>query len=257
MKIQKKKMKDSHLSIISGRVINQLINDKKYLALSVMAPMLIILFFKLFADAMLAITPGFVVARYALPIAAFIVHFLCFILCAIALVQERKASTLERLYISGVKRSSIIGGYAIGYIGLATVQSIIVLTETSLLFELNLDNGDFVLVFIVIWMLAIASVLLGIFISTFAQTEGHIFPFIPLVILPSIFLSGLLIDVELLPDAVQIISKLLPLHYANNIIKGIIYDDLSPGKLLSNLLGLFSFAFLLWVLASSTLKETD
>ena len=250
-------MKDSHLGIISGRVINQLINDKKYLALSVVAPMLIILFFKLFADAMVSITPGFVVSRYALPIAAFIVHFLCFILCAIALVQERKAGTLERLFISGVKRSSIIGGYAIGYIGLATVQSLIVLTETSFLFELNLDNGELTLVFIVIWMLAIASVLLGIFISTFAQTEGHVFPFIPLVILPSIFLSGLLIDIDLLPEAIQMVGMLLPLHYANNIIEGLVYDDLSPNKLIFNLSGLGIFALLLWALASSTLKEAE
>jgi ABC-2 type transport system permease protein len=238
-------------------VIRQLVSDKKYLALSIVAPMLIIFFFKLFSDGIVGTTPSFVVTRYAVPIAAFIVHFLCFILCAIALVQERKAGTLERLFISGAERISIIGGYTLGYIGLATAQSFIVLTETSLLFELDLSFNELSLVFFVIWMLAIVSVLLGIFISTFARTEGHVFPFIPLVILPSIFLSGLLIDTALLPEPVQFFSLILPLRYANNIITGIVYDDTTNSAMAMNFLYLMIYAFLLWLLAASTLKETD
>lgn len=246
-----------HLTIVSRRVIKQLILDKRYLFLSIVAPLIIIGFYKLFADAITSSTPGFVIARYAVPISAFIVHFLCFILCAIALVQERKDGTLERLFINGVNRSSIIGGYALGYFGLATLQSFIVLAETIWLFDLNFTSGEIMLIFIVIWLLAIVSVLLGIFVSTFARSEGHVFPFIPLLILPSIFLSGLLIDVSLLPNPVQVFSHLLPLNYANNILQDIVFDDLNIHDTLLNVGILVGYAMFLWVLASSTLKETE
>ena len=246
-----------HLTIVSRRVIKQLILDKRYLALSTVAPLIIIGFYKLFADAITSSTPGFVIARYAVPISAFIVHFLCFILCAIALVQERKDGTLERLFINGVNRSSIIGGYALGYFGLATVQSVIVIAETIWLFDLNFTSGEIMLIFIVIWLLAIVSVLLGIFVSTFARSEGHVFPFIPLLILPSIFLSGLLIDVSLLPNPVQFFSHLLPLNYANNILQDIVFDDLNLTETIQNISILFGYALFLWILASSTLKETE
>ncbi|MFM2146807.1 MAG: hypothetical protein RL732_1643, partial [Bacteroidota bacterium] len=87
--------------------------------------------------------------------------------------------------------------------------------------------------------------------------EGHVFPFIPLVILPSIFLSGLLIDTALLPEPVQFFSLILPLRYANNIITGIVYDDTTNSAMAMNFLYLMIYAFLLWLLAASTLKETD
>lgn len=89
---------------------------------------------KLFFDTM---PPGFAVARYAVPVSAFLVHFLAFLLCALVLVQERTAGTLERMFINGFGRAEIIGGYVLGYLGLATLQAVAALTEVLLLFQLS------------------------------------------------------------------------------------------------------------------------
>ena len=77
--------------IVARRVLKQLLRNPRFLALSIVAPLVIIYFLKLFFDTM---PEGFDVARYAVPVAAFLVHFLAFLLCAIALVQERTAGTL-------------------------------------------------------------------------------------------------------------------------------------------------------------------
>ena len=68
--------------VVARRVLAQIAHDRRLLGLSVMAPLLIIYFLKIFFDTMPA---GFNVARYIMPVAAFLVHFLAFLLCAIVL----------------------------------------------------------------------------------------------------------------------------------------------------------------------------
>jgi len=239
--------------IIAKRVVKQLQGDGRFLALSIIAPLIIIYFLKLLLDAFPSFVP---LTNYTIPISAFIVHFLSFLLCAILLVQERTGGTLERMLISGFRRSSIIGGYTIGYLGLATIQTSTVLFESLWLFNLHYGKETIFLLFIVIWLLAIVSVMLGIFISTFARREAHVFPFIPLIILPSVFLTGLFIDVDALPRWAAFIGKCLPFHYALNIIHEIIRPEYSLKNIYMDFAILIGYIFLLWILASITLKET-
>src|ERR1035437_319155 len=208
-----------HTFIIARRVLAQLKGDRRFLALSLIGPLIIIYFLKLLFD---TFPPMVNVKSFTIPICAFIVHFLSFILCAILLVQERTRGTLERMMIGGFSKTSIIGGYTLGYFGLATLQTFTVLAESIWLFKLSYDTRTIVLMFLVIWLLAIVSVMLGIFISTFAKEEAHVLPFIPLIILPSVFLTGLIIQPDGLPVWAQIVGKCLPLHYAVNIIHEII-----------------------------------
>lgn len=244
----------SHTFIIAQRVLSQLKGDKRFLALSIIAPFIIIYFLKLLFD---TFPPDVDVKSYTIPIGAFIVHFLSFILCAILLVQERTRGTLERMMIGGFSKISIIGGYTLGYFSLATLQAISVLAESIWLFNLSYDTKTVLLLFIVIWLLAIVSVMLGIFISTFAKHEGHVFPFIPLIILPSVFLTGLIIDPAGLPLWAEIIGKCLPIHYAINIIHEIIKPEYKITDTFVDFLILTGYIFGLLALASWTLQETE
>ena len=242
--------------IIAGRVLSQLKGDKRFLVLSVIAPLIIIYFLKLLFDTFPP-NPFFSYTHYTIPISAFIVHFLSFILCAILLVQERTRGTLERMMIGGFSKTSIIGGYTLGYFSLATLQAAAVLAESIWLFELDYETKTVVLLFIVIWLLAIVSVMLGIFVSTFAKHEGHVFPFIPLIILPSIFLTGLIVEPSGLPKWAEIVGDCLPLHYAVNIIHEIIKPTYELSSTYADFGMLTGYIFALLLLASLTLKETE
>ncbi|HET7478348.1 MAG TPA: ABC transporter permease [Rubrobacteraceae bacterium] len=243
-----------HTFTVARRVIRQLLHNRRFLALSIVAPLLIVYFLKLFFDTM---PEGFDVARYIVPVAAFIVHFLAFILCAISLVQERTAGTMERMFINGFRRAEIIGGYMLGFLGLATFQAVAALTEAIWLFELDYDTQTLVTLFGVVWLLAIASVMLGIFVSTFARHEGQVFPFIPLIIFPSVFLSGLLMDIEDLPTWAEWLGHAFPLFYANDVIQEVIKPDGSLGDVWGNLVILAGYGVVLLLLASRTLPEVE
>lgn len=145
----------------------------------------------------------------------------------------------------------------LGYLGLATLQAVAALTEVIWLFELDYDTKTLVTLFGVVWLLAIASVMLGIFVSTFAHQEGQVFPFIPLIILPSVFLSGLLMDTDLLPTWAEWLGHAFPLFYANNVIQEVIKPDGSLGAVWGNLAVLAGYGAALLVLASLTLREVE
>ena len=120
--------------IVARRVLTQLRHDHRFLAVSLVAPLMLIFLLKIFFDTM---PSGFNVSRYIVPIAAFIIHFLAFLLCAIVLVQERTIGTMDRMIINGFRRIDIIGGYLLGYTALATVQSALGLTTVLWLFDLG------------------------------------------------------------------------------------------------------------------------
>lgn len=243
-----------HASAIARRVVRQLIRDRRFLALSLIGPLVIIYLLRLFFDTM---PPGFNAARCALPVAAFMVSFFSFLLCAIVLVRERSGGTLERMFINGFSRVEIVAGYVLGYLGLATLQALIALLAVLGLFGLGYGPAVLALLFVVVWLLAIASVLLGIFISTFARNEGQIFPFIPLLILPSVFLSGLLVDTNRLPGWAQLIGRLFPLYHANRLVQGLIGPLASMRGDYGSFLMLVAYSILLLGLASRTLVEVE
>jgi ABC-2 type transport system permease protein len=240
--------------VVAQRVVKQLLHNPRFLVLSIVGPLVIVYFLKVFFD---TLPPTFDVARYAVPVAAFIVHFLAFLLCAIALVQERTAGTLERMFVNGFRRTEIIGGYVLGYLGLATFQAAVVLTEVIWLFELDYEAQTLATLFLVVWLLAIASVMLGIFVSTFARRESQVFPFIPLIALPSVFLSGLLVDVDLLPTWAEWLGHIFPLFYANNVIQEIIQPTGILENVWGNLVVLAGYGVALLLLASLTLREVE
>lgn len=243
-----------HTFAIARRVVKQLLRNPRFLVLSVAAPLVIVYLLKLFFDTM---PEGFDVARYAVPVAAFLVHFLAFLLCAIALVQERTAGTMERMFINGFRRVEIIGGYVLGFLGLATFQAVAALVEAIWLFDLDYDGETLITLFVVVWLLAIASVMLGIFVSTFARHEGQVFPFIPLIILPSVFLSGLLVDVDELPGWAEWLGHAFPLFWANDVIQFVIETGWAFEDIRVSFAVLAGYGVALLLLASLTLREVE
>ena len=163
--------------------------------------------------------------------------------------------TMERMFVNGFRRTEIIAGYVLGFLGLATFQAVAGLAEAIWLFELDYDGETLGMLFVVVWLLAIASVMLGIF--TFARHEGQVFPFVPLIILPSVFLSGLLVDVDELPRWADWLGHAFPLFWANDVIQDVIESGWTFEDVQGSLAVLVAYSVALLVLASLTLREVE
>jgi ABC-2 type transport system permease protein len=233
-------------------VLHQLAADLRFVAVSLIIPLVIVFLLKVFFDAI--DVPMFDQTRFAVPGAAFIVHFVTYILTALVLVRERVSGTMERMFINGYRQIEIIGGYLAAYTILASWQSLLILTWVAIIFDLGYSAGAYVQIYLVIWLLSVLSMALGILVSNFARTEGQVIPFIPLIVIPSVFLSGMIVSVGELPAWAQALARCTPLFYANEALQTIIDGDpLSAAWVPLTALPLLTLGVLL--AASRTLRE--
>jgi ABC-2 type transport system permease protein len=245
----------NRIGAVAGRVLRQLRHDHRFLGLSLVAPVIITYLLKVLFDAVA--NPVYDPTEFIVAYGAFIVHFLTYVLITIALVRERTNGTLARMFINGYRQAEIVGGYLLAYSLLATLQSLLVLGAIQWLFILDYSLTQFASIYLIIWLLAVSSMALGIFVSNFARNEGQVVPFIPLVMLPSIFLSGILIPVERLAEWAQWLSRLTPLFYANEVLLTLI----EPGGVLAHnwamLVGLVGYGTAVLLLSNLTLRELE
>ncbi|MBL8134724.1 MAG: ABC transporter permease [Anaerolineae bacterium] len=239
---------------VALRVLSQLRRDPRFVALSLLMPVLIVYMLSLFFEGV--DVPIFQPEKFVVPVGAYIIHFLTYALCALVLVRERASGTLGRMFINGYRPADVIGGYLIAYSGLALLQSLIVLTGLSLLFNLGYSAGTFAALVAIIWLLALLSITLGMLVSNFARSEGQIFPMIPLVILFSVFFSGILLPIEKLPEFIQPARFITPMYYANNGIQGLIdAGGAAAFDPVSGWVGLIVYGVFLLGIATLTLRE--
>jgi ABC-2 type transport system permease protein len=237
---------------VARNALAELGGDRRFLIVSTVVPVVVIYLLKVFWDAL--DTPLVAQSGFAVPGGVFIVHFVTYVLTAIVLVRERVAGTMERMFISGFRPAEIVAGYLVAYTMLATFQSVIILLWLTYLFDLGLGAGATIEVFVVMWLMAVVSLAMGMLVSNFARNEGQVFPFIPLVMMPPVFLSGMMVAIDRLPTWAQIVSRFVPLRYAVDVIHEItrgvgILSAWGPLLMLPVMAG----AFLM--LAAGTLRE--
>ena len=243
----------NRIGVVAGRVLNQLRRDHRFVGISLMFPLIIIYFIKVVFDVLAA--PSFNISVYVVPYAAFIIHFITFILTAIVLVHERTAGTLARMFVSGYNQIEIVSGYLLAYTVLTTVQSLLILIELNWIFELGYDVGQLGSIYLIMWILAIISMAIGMLVSNFARNEGQVFPFIPLILL-SVILSGILLPIERLPEWAQMLSYLTPLYYVNEVLQELI----GGGGLFDEwivLISLLAYGLVVVGMATLSLRESD
>ena len=190
------------------------------------------------------------------PFIGLLVFFLVYVVTSVSFLRERTLGTLERLMASPLRRTEIVVGYLIGFTLVALVQAAEVLGFGLLV--LNLYNaGSVWLIFGLEVLLAIGAVSLGIFLSTFARNEFQAVQFIPLVVVPQVLLSGLLVPVESEPEWLQAVSNVLPLTYAVDALREVMLKgaDLASSVVMRDVAVLGGFCILAVVAAAATLRR--
>ena len=134
------------------------------------------------------------------------------------------------------------------------LQSVVILAYTVLVLPVSYQ-GDIWQVFVVLVLLTIVAVSLGILVSTFAKNEFQVVQFIPLVIVPQIFLTGVVVPVEGMPWLLENISKVLPLTYAVDMLIGIMLEGQGLLDFGVQIIVLSGFGAIFVIGASLTVKK--
>ncbi|MSQ40382.1 MAG: ABC transporter permease [Dehalococcoidia bacterium] len=178
-----------------------------------------------------------------------------FVLTGVSFLRERAQGTLERLQATPVGRGDILVGYLLGFLLFAVLQTTVILLFTILVLQVSY-TGDLWEIFLFCMVLVVVSVNLGIFISTFARNEFQVVQFIPLVFAPQVFLAGILLPVEQMPQFLQAVARVLPLRYAVAGMREIMLQGKGLSGVTSALGVLAGFAVVLLALAAVTVRRS-
>lgn len=187
------------------------------------------------------------------------IYFQTYLMGALVLVRERVQGTLERMFTYPVRKVEILGGYLLGFSLLGIIQAVYVLIFSYFLFseiEVVFDSHLWLLAPIII-LLVFTSIGISALISSFAKSEAQALQFIPLIIIPALLLSGIFYPVELLSPWLQKGSYLIPLTYAIDSLRELIFENGDLYDIAPSLAGMVILGMVALVAGSFTLKKTS
>jgi ABC-2 type transport system permease protein len=159
---------------------------------------------------------------------AFFAFFFIFLLSAVSFLRERTSGTLERLLATPLRRGELVLGYLVGFSVFALIQAVVIIAFTVFVLKVQY-RGNLATIFLVEAVMVIGAVSLGLLVSAAARNELQAVQFVPLVLLPQVFLSGFLVSLDQLPSLLRPLSYVLPLTYANEALRAVMIKGYALG----------------------------
>lgn len=149
----------------------------------------------------------------------FFVFFFVFLISGVSFLRERTQGTLERLLATPVRRWEIVLGYILGF-GIFTIIQAVLIAWFSVHIIHMMMVGSFILVLIITFLTAMVALTMGTALSAFAENELQMIQFIPLIVVPQVFFSGIF-DMSTMASWLQAIGRFMPLYYSADALKQI------------------------------------
>ncbi len=241
----------------AGRVLRQLRHDHRTIGMMLVLPSVLLgLLYLLWKDVpTLPGTPG-IFDRVGLTMLGIFPFVVMFLVTSIAMLRERTSGTLERLLTTPLARLDLLLGYGLAFGLAAALQAVVTVGIATTVYDLEVAGSTGLVVLIAVAD-AVLGVALGLLASAFARTEFQAVQFIPLVIVPQILLSGLLVPVESEPEWLQVVSNVLPLTYAVDALREVMLRgaDLASSSVQLDLAVLGAFCLIVIAAATMTLRR--
>lgn len=183
----------------------------------------------------------------------FFSFFFVFLLAGVSFLRERTTGTLERLLASPIKRSEVVLGYLAGF-------GIFTLLQASLIAWFSVDvlgmymAGNIGYMLIINLLLSLTALTLGTLLSSFASSEFQVIQFIPIVIVPQAFFSGLF-NLDAMNPLLQKLSYIMPLYYGADAMQGIMIRGEGWSEVQANIYVLAGCSLLFALLNVLALKK--
>jgi len=176
---------------------------------------------------------------------------------AMALVRERERGNLEFLIATPVSAGELTIGKVLPFIAIGLVQVTVVLVLGVLIFNVPI-RGSLIDVYTSSLVFIVASLALGVFISTLAQTQFQSMQIAFFTFLPQILLSGFMFPYAGMPWPAQWLAEILPMTHFVRLIRGIMVRGAGLRDLWPELAALGVFIVIMMTIAiARTRKRLD
>jgi ABC-2 type transport system permease protein len=149
----------------------------------------------------------------------FFIFFFVFLIAGISFLRERTGGTLERLLATPLRRWEVVAGYILGFGIFAMLQATLIAWFAIKILGMMLV-GSFGWLLLITLLTALTALSLGTFLSAFVDNEFQMIQFIPIIIVPQVFFSGLF-NMDTMADWLRWIGNLMPLKYVADALRNI------------------------------------
>lgn len=231
------------------RVLRQLRHDHRTVALIVGLPTVLIgLLAWLLAD-----LPG-AFDHWGPLILGIFPLIIMFLVTSVATLRERTSGTLERVLAMPIGRADLIGGYVVAFGLVAVGQAAVVSGFAFWAFGLEIPGSGLLLATTAV-VNAILGTALGLWASSLARTEFQAVQMMPLTLFPQLYLCGLLIPRDQMPEPLYWLSAIMPLSYSMEAVTAAVTSSDVTSTYLVNLAVTIGFAFAALVVGGLTLRR--
>ncbi len=158
---------------------------------------------------------------YVPAVLALVLMMLTMILSAMGVVREKEIGTLEQLIVTPLKSWQIIAGKLLPFALIGLVNIFIVTGLTVVWFGVPLRGSLLLLVLLTLGFL-LNTLGLGLLVSTLVSNQQQaMITSVFLLMVPMIYLSGILFPIENMPRPIQLVTYAVPLRYYGVILRGI------------------------------------
>ena len=169
--------------------------------------------------------PGLRSAVYIVPgIIGVLLSVTMILITSMSIVRERERGTLEQLIVTPIDKTSLMLGKIVPFVLVGYVQMSVILLLGWLLFDVPV-RGSLPLLYLLTFAFIVASLGLGLFISTMVRSQAQAMQLGFFFLLPNILLSGFMFPREAMPPLAQWIGLALPLTHFLKVLRGIILKD--------------------------------
>jgi len=156
-----------------------------------------------------------------------IMILICAMMTSISIVREKETGTMEVLLVSPVRPIYIILSKMVPYFVLSCVSFASILLLSVFLLGVPME-GSLTALCLLSLLYIIVSLSLGLLISTVAKTQIAAMLFSGMVLMmPVIFLSGMIFTIESMPVLLQWISNIVPAKWYIEAVKKLMIEGLS------------------------------
>jgi ABC-2 type transport system permease protein len=200
--------------------------------------------------------PGLRSPNYIVPgLVGVILTLTMVLVTAMAVVRERERGTLEQLIVTPITRTELMLGKIAPYVGVGLFQMTAVLIIGRYVFDVPL-TGNVLLLYGIALLFIIASLALGLVISTLVRTQQQAMQVSFFFVLPNILLSGFMFPRQAMPALFQWVGFILPLTHFLKVLRGILLKGVGLDALWREVGILGAFAGLLIVVAVRRFHKT-
>ena len=173
------------------------------------------------------------------------------------LLFDKENGFLERLMSAPITRTSLILSRFVFVMAITSLQVLVMLLVTFLLFDVQVSSGllGIVMIILIGLLLGIGIIAISLSLAFSLKSHGSFFSLLGFLGLPLIFLSSALVPLAAMPGWMRFAAQFNPMTYAIDVVRGLILGGWMWTQILVMALALIVFDVVCFALAARVFKR--